>query len=115
MIEFLDGPAAGQSLPLRRAPKLLRVVRSRSGEWDALDQLEDEPKLSEQIFVYRRRDDLPISRYHLLCGRRAKRATGWYWRASYSVIDPQPGEHDIRVTAAWRAWAEQQIAEVPSA
>ena len=112
MIEFIDGPAVGQSLALHRAPKLLRVVRSRQGEWDALDQLNDEPKLSEQIFVYRRRDDLPISKYHLLCSGRAKRATGWYWRASYSAIEPQPGEHDIRDTAAWRAWATQQTGEV---
>lgn len=111
MISFLDGPAAGESLALHRAPKLLRVVRTRKGEWDALDQLDDEPKPSEQIFVYRRRDDLPISRLHLLCGRGRNSGSGWYWTASYSVLEVQPGEHDTRTTAAWQAWATQHAEE----
>lgn len=85
MITFLDGPAANQTLMLKRIPKLLRVVLEKTGGIDALDQLEDVPNDDETIVVYRRRDDLPISKYHLLCGRKAKTATGWYWNASYSV------------------------------
>jgi hypothetical protein len=37
MIRFLDGPAMGQSLELKRTPRYLRVVRSAAGTWDALD------------------------------------------------------------------------------
>lgn len=53
MIELIDGPANGVSLDLMRAPIMLRVVRDRAGNWDALDQLADEPKRGETIFLYR--------------------------------------------------------------
>ena len=45
MTRFLDGPAAGVLLALRRAPLYLRVVyhAKREEPWDALDQLADVP------------------------------------------------------------------------
>lgn len=50
----LDGPAAGVGFSLRRAPTYLRLVRDReSGKWDALDQPEDEPRDTEDVFAYR--------------------------------------------------------------
>jgi hypothetical protein len=54
MIRFLDGPAEGVRLSLRNAPESLRVVRAQDGTWDALDAPEDEPRLDEEIFWYRR-------------------------------------------------------------
>jgi hypothetical protein len=55
----------------------LRVVRSRRGDWDALDQLEDEAKPTEAIIVYRRRDDREITKYHLKFSGKAKRESGF--------------------------------------
>ena len=113
MLTFLDGPAAGVKLMLHRAPVFLRVVRSPGGDWDALDQLTDEPAPDETITVYRRRDDLDRSRIHLLCGRgrNGSNATGWYWMASYSVLPDQPADADVRTTARWRKWAEAHAAQ----
>lgn len=54
MTRFEDGPAAGVNLSLRRAPMFLRVVQNnQTGEWDALDQLDDTPEKNETIFVYK--------------------------------------------------------------
>lgn len=106
MIEFMDGPAEGVTLQLRRMPILLRVTRKPSrckAEWDALDQLEDQPDPAEEIFVYRRRDDLPQSKYHLL--RSPRKLSGWYWSGTYSLFLPQPADDQVRTTAAWQEWA----------
>jgi hypothetical protein len=103
MVNFLDGPAAGEWLQLRRVPMLLRVVQD-GDEWDALDQLKDEPKQSETIHVYRRRDDLQVSKYHILTSRPRRAGSGWFWTASYSVVPDQPGDDQVRSTDAWRAW-----------
>jgi len=51
MTRFLDGPAEGVTLMLRRAPIYLRVVH-RGTEWDALDALDDRPTPDETIYVY---------------------------------------------------------------
>ncbi len=88
---------------------LLRVVQGRGGAWDALDQLDDEPKKSETIHVYRRRDDLTISKYHLLTGRRGRAGSGWFFTASYSAISEQPTDDQVRSAAAWQAWATAWI------
>lgn len=109
MITFLDGEAAGQTLMLRRAPKLLRVVKSSRGNWDALDQLNDQPKPTEKIFVYERRDDLEVSTYHLCIRGKGKGGSGYYYRASYSVFPEQPADALIRTTDAWRSWASAQV------
>lgn len=103
MIEFLDGPAAGQVLQLRRAPMLLRVVQSRRGAWDALDQLDDEPQATERIYIYRRCVLKPVSKVHVLCSPR--KGSGFYWMASYRYLPDQPSDADVRSTAAWQAWA----------
>ncbi len=108
MISFLDGPAAGRTLAPKRAPAYLRVVHGKEG-WDALDQLEDEPRPGEELFAY-----CLVSRptaYHLLCGRgRRGNASGWYWNAEYRVVDPQPDQATLANTDKWRAWATVQKA-----
>jgi hypothetical protein len=109
MVEFIDGPAAGESLALGRIPKLLRVVRSRNGKWDALDQLDDQAKPSETIFVYERRDELGITHYHLCFRSRNKRASGIYWNAKYGVLAEQPSEAEVRETKAWQQWATDRL------
>lgn len=43
MSNFIDGPAKGVHLSLRRSPMFLRAVCEPNGKWDALDQLTDTP------------------------------------------------------------------------
>lgn len=100
MTKFLDGPAAGQVLMLKRAPLCLRVVRSPSGEWDALDQLEDAPKPREEIFAYVR--TAHRGTVHIRSAKRG--ASGFYELAEYSAFADQPADEVMRETATWRAW-----------
>lgn len=114
MVSLLDGPAEGQTLTLRRAPVYLRVVRDPMApennklvkrakdkrlEWDALDQLEDEPADGEEIYVYRRVSDQgPV---HICTIPRSR--SGWYRMAEYRHVPDVDGE-DLRDTVAWRRW-----------
>lgn len=108
MVNFLDGPAGGVKLALRRIPILLRVVRA-GRRWDALDQLDDEPEPRETIFVYRRADDVPIRKYFICSRGRGKRESGLYWEASYRVLPEQPADDQVRSTEAWQTWAAEQL------
>lgn len=106
MIRFLDGPAIGQTLLVRRAPIYLRVTHNVG--WDALDQLKDAPEPQEQVYAYRRAG--PKHSLHLLCarGRNGANASGWYESADYRFIDPQPPEEILRDNPRWREWAERE-------
>lgn len=54
MTTFTDGPAAAIQLNISRTPIYLRVVHDiATDQWDALDQLADTPKPTEEIHVYR--------------------------------------------------------------
>lgn len=53
MSKFINGPAKGINLSLGRSPYFLRAVRDPRGKWDALDKIDDEPALEEEIHVYR--------------------------------------------------------------
>jgi hypothetical protein len=108
MIRFLDGPAEGQTLLLKRAPDLLRAVLKPDGRWDALDQLHDTPASNERIVVYRRHG--AAHSVHVNMGRNG---SGFYALAEYHVVDPQPSDDEVRATVAWRAWARRH-AEVPA-
>jgi hypothetical protein len=103
MTRFLDGPAAGVLLMLRRAPRFLRVVKGSEG-WDALDQLADAPAAGETITAYRRVGT--PGAVHLLMSRgRGRTRSAWYRTAEYRAVDPQPPAEVLRETASWRAWA----------
>lgn len=53
MTTFLDGPAKGQTLILKRSPEILRVVlEPKTRKWDALDQPEDAPRPGEMVYIY---------------------------------------------------------------
>lgn len=101
MIRLLDGPAGGQSLACKRAPRLLRVVQDTNGTFDALDQLHDTPSLVERITVYERVTK-PFT-VHVNAGRHG--GSGWYQVADYRVVTPPPHDAEVRSTGAWRAWA----------
>lgn len=104
MIRFLDGPAAGKSLVLRRAPLFLRVVQAPGGRLDALDQLSDEPQAGERVYVYVKAEDR--GHVHLLMSPRS--ASGWYAMADYRLHAEQPTDNEARDTERWRAWAMAQ-------
>jgi hypothetical protein len=100
MSRFLDGPAAGVSLLIKRAPALLRAVQKPDGSWDALDQFTDRPERNERIVVYRRVTE-PAT-VHI---NRGRHGCGWQQMADYRVLAEQPADADVRQTSAWQAWA----------
>lgn len=112
MIRFLDGPAAGVALNVRRAPQYLRVVRDGQGTWDALDQLDDKPAVGETIFAYRMASFDGSAHY---CGRDAngKRFGRTEAYAAYTYIDPQPEPLWLSNNTHWQAWAIAQGPAIP--
>ena len=109
MISFNDGPAKGHLLQLARAPIFLRVVRDPAGNIDALDQVDDEPIKTEEIFVYFRM--MYRGQVHIHSSIKGRRHGGWYAMASYrqmkeAIID----EPMLRDTAKWQAWCLEAAA-----
>ena len=107
MIEFKGGPAHDATLSLRRIPILLRVVVDADSVVDALDQLYDQPRPGERVFVYKR---VSHSSYHLKSSCRS--LTGWHWSAVYHFVDMPIEVATVRSTDAWRRWAHAN-AEAP--
>lgn len=103
MTRFLDGPAAGKSLSLKRAPIYLRAVQDPAGKWDALDQLEDEPKKDERIVIYRLKAEPGWCHIY-----KRGPGSGFYATGEYEVVEPQPGQEDVRETDRWRDWTSRQ-------
>lgn len=103
MTRFIDGPAAGESLMLRRAPYFLRVVQGPTGKWDALDQLDDRPSADETLVVYRLRP-LTQTRMHV-CARGRGAVGGWFEGGEYELVADQPDDATLRDTDRWHEWA----------
>ena len=112
MIRFLDGPADGTELNLRRAPRFLRVVIAPGGRVDALDMLDDVAKPEEAIHVYQG----DVATLHALpddifvctsgpAGMRQIGGAGGDYRHRADV----DGE-TVRDTVAWRAWVTEEVA-----
>jgi hypothetical protein len=115
MLKFLDGPAAvvGNGLLIRRAPLHLRAVRVPGGNWDALDQLDDEPQPDEAVFAYRQ----VRSRGTVHVRQAGRGNSGFFVMAEYALVEPQPAEDVLRDTSKWRAWclAQQAVQRVQAA
>jgi hypothetical protein len=90
---FDDGPARGVEFPGVRLPWFVRVVQhGQTGKWDILDQLDDEPRPGEVIYVYRQRTWSHDSSHG--------------WRAAYvHVRDADPER--CTATEAWRAYTDE--------
>jgi hypothetical protein len=104
MTTFIDGPAKGEVLHLKRAPKFLRVTQNGL-VFDGLDQLGDEPEETELIYVYQ------------ICEPVAGMITttrGVFPIARYRHVQPQPEDHQVRLTHCWRAWTEKQALLSPA-
>lgn len=106
MSRFIDGPAKGVFLSIQRAPFFLRVVNS-GGDWDALDQLDDQPKPDEEITVYMRVSVPALIHVHLANPRRGY----WMQSADYRVLPEQPLRDAVDQTDRWRQWC---IREAPA-
>ncbi len=99
MTSFLDGPAQGQSLMLKRCPIFLRVVVDGGGKWDALDQPEDRPRPGEQLFAYRIEGEPSMCHVRRTGGRG-----GFYAMGQYRFILDQPEDAMMRDNQAWVHW-----------
>lgn len=103
MIRFLDGPAAGVVLWLKRAPVLLRAVEHH-GKWDGLDQIEDDPQPGESVHVYVRSS--AVRAVHV---SRRSGGGGVYPMADYRYASRQPGGEHGRDRAKWRQWCRDSV------
>ena len=111
MVTFIDGPATGVVLELRRAPVFLRVVRSReTGNWDALDKIGDAPAIHEDVYVYRRHGEVGTVHLDGRDRRTGKRFAKWLSVAEYRLAT-QPEDATLRDITRWREWAMAAFAE----
>lgn len=101
-VRFTDGPAAGVCLQLRRAPVMLRMVRDRAGKWDALNELDDEVRAGEEVFLYIVES---VSSYHLKSSMRG--ASGWWYSGSYRQFPEQVDREIRRNNRRWRDWCDE--------
>ena len=109
MSTFIKGPAEGQLLMLRRAPRFLRVVVDTSLKWDALDQLEDHPAANEAIHVY----EICSAPCYIHLSAKGP-AGGNYITAEYRYVEPPPADSKVRDNKAWRAWCYAAAESRPS-
>lgn len=116
MTRFLDGPAAGQTLMIKRSPIFLRVTRRKAplrGDgfsivFDALDAPDDTPAPDEELLCYRATSDKPSGNVHLRLSGKAKQASGFYPIGEYALYPEQPADEVMRDNARWREWCKQQ-------
>jgi hypothetical protein len=106
MTKLVGGPAAGVSLSLSRAPMFLRVVRSITQEWDALDLLDDRPSVSEDVFVYKLESHEGTVHVDGRDKKTGKRFSKWLVSATYNFFQYQPTEEELRDTNKWRLWCQ---------
>jgi hypothetical protein len=106
MTRLIDGPHAGTTLALGRAPFLLRVVQDQAGTVDALDKIDDTVRPGETVLVYRQTTEpmtVHVDRRDPKTGRR----TGhWYVAADYRLARVQPDQATAADNPAWQAWAQ---------
>lgn len=101
MTRFVDGPAKGKTLMLKRAARFLRVVEE-NGQFDALDQLHDTPSAGERIYAY----EITAMPGHAFVdfGGKAKKASGCYVIAEYRFVTEQPTDTEMRDGIQWHKW-----------
>jgi hypothetical protein len=95
---FLDGPAKGQCLMLKRAARFLRVTEC-AGKWDALDFPEDQPLARETLHAYE------IAGQPGWCFMRPG---GRFVMAEYRHVPNQPSDATMRTLDTWREWCVEQ-------
>lgn len=109
MTKFNGGPANGQTLMLKRAPKFLRVtLKTERGKpkFDALDQPNDTPEATERIFAYEQFGE--VGSAHINMGRKGG---GFYTLADYRFVPDQPTDAEMRNSVKWEKWCEARPKE----
>ena len=106
MTTFEDGPAAGQTLMLRRSPLFLRVVTDpkHKDRFDALDQIDDKPEEFENLTAYVRIGRVGYAFVDF--SGKEKHKSGRYTYATYVVVpaSDQPEDNVMRDNFLWQAW-----------
>lgn len=106
MITLIDGKVEGTYL-VKRAPIFLRaVIDERTGDKDVLNELDDEPRPTEKVYIYKLFDD--TSPVHLNFGGGKG---GFYVMGKYRHLPDVDGE-TLRETEVWRAWCIAHTEEV---
>lgn len=77
----------------------LRAVVNRAGEKDILDQLDDEPKAQEKVYVY----VMVASGGTMHVRSRIRGMSGFYASAEYEWLEDVDGEL-LRDNQAWHEW-----------
>lgn len=104
MTTFIDGPAKGQHLMLRRKVRFLRVVvDSRSGNWDALDMLADHAEPTDTIYAYEAQGNGGMCHIN-----RGKNGSGFFSIQDYKFIPDQPSDEDMRDNDRWSKWVNDR-------
>lgn len=109
MTRFLDGPAIGQTLMLKRTVVFLRVtaqILPESGKvknWDALDQWEDTPNPDERLYAYKLVRNVGTAHVNMGRGRG-----GFYPINEYSFVEHQPSQEVMRDNDKWTFWVQSQ-------
>ncbi len=107
MTSFTDGPARGQTLAIARTPVFLRLVQNAGGEWDALDQPDDQPTLDESLHAYQI-DGEPMRGFWDGKGKDGRRTGGPFVLVSYRHVTDQPDQATMRDPTRWQAWCESR-------
>lgn len=102
MTRFIDGPAKGKTLMLKRAPMMLRVVVDHRGEVDALDMLDDFPRPDEQCHAY------VLTGPPMMAFINGTKCRGRYPVAEYRLVQPQPDQLVMRDEQEWARWANAE-------
>jgi hypothetical protein len=111
--QFLDGPAKGQHLMLKRKVRFLRVVEAIGGvggKWDALDMPEDVPATSEKLYAYEAAGNGGMCHIN-----RGGGQCGFYSVQDYKFVPEQPDDATMRDRSKWVAWCEAKAANERSA
>ena len=109
MTRFEDGPAAGQTLMLKRVARFLRVtavIAPESGKvskWDALDQLGDSPRPDETLYAYEVFGEIGMAFVD------GKNVHGCYPIANYRFVKEQPTQAIMMSTQGWHEWCLKQV------
>ena len=91
---------------VKRAPEFLRAVRDKMGETDVLDQIDDTPKKSEKIYVYKREGG--FTTVHIYMSPRA--SSGFYAMAKYRYLPDVDGEQ-FRDNCVWQKWVREHLSD----
>jgi len=83
---------------------MLRAVLNAAGEWDALDQLGDEPASDEGIYLYKMVPGT-LSSFHLC--RSPRKLSGWYQEADYVVFGEKIPDSILRNHRQWVNWCDE--------